>query len=114
MAEKGKRKRVHRVPLTLLFFRGLIGLYLVWLAWGLRKTAFSGQEGSLPVLAAMIVFGAAGIAVTALSVIKYLRREFLLPGSEDLEFEETSDDTEAPASSVTEGPAGDAPGPDKG
>ena len=63
MAEEKKKKRSGRVPVTLLFFRGLIGCYLVWLGWGLRKTALSGKEGSLPMLAAMILFIAVGGAM---------------------------------------------------
>ena len=66
MAEEKKKKGAGRIPVTLLFFRGLIGCYLVWLGWGLRKTALSGQEGSLPMLAAMILFIAVGASLAGI------------------------------------------------
>ena len=94
MAEQKKKRRGRRIPVTLLFFRGLIGCYLIWLGWGLRKTALSGNEDSLPMLAAMILFIAVGAALALFSLIKYQRREFLLPGSEDLADEEITDDPE--------------------
>lgn len=92
MAEDRKKKSDDRVPVTLLFFRALIGLYLIWLAYGLRKTALSGAEGSLPMLAAMIVFAAVGAALVIMSVKKYLRWEFLLPGSEDVTEEDVPEE----------------------
>ena len=114
MAEEKKKKRTGRVPVTLLFFRGLIGCYLVWLGWGLRKTALSGKEGSLPMLAAMILFIAVGASLAVISLIKYQRREFLLPGSEDLTEEEITDGAESSAASETEDPEKNAPDTDKG
>ena len=104
MAEEKKKKSTGRIPVTLLFFRGLIGCYLVWLGWGLRKTALSGEEGSLPMLAAMILFIAVGGALAVFSLIKYQRREFLLPGSEDLTDEEIKDAAEDSAASKTDDP----------
>lgn len=104
MAEEKKKKRTGRVPVTLLFFRGLIGCYLVWLGWGLRKTALSGKDGSLPMLAAMVLFMAVGAALALFSLVKYQRREFLLPGSEDLTDGEITDETEDPAPSETADP----------
>ncbi len=103
MAGEKKRKSSGRVPVTLLFFRGLIGMYLIWLGWGLRGTALSGKEGSLPMLAAMILFIAVGAALAGVSVVKYQRREFLLPGSEDMTEEEIRDAENASAESETEG-----------
>lgn len=114
MAEEKKKKRTGRIPVTLLFFRGLIGCYLVWLGWGLRKTALSGNEGSLPFLAAMILFIAVGASLAVISLVKYQRREFLLPGSEDLTDEEITDEAEGSASSETDDPERNAPDIDKG
>ncbi len=104
MAEEKKKKGAGRIPVTLLFFRGLIGCYLVWLGWGLRKTALSGNEGSLPMLAAMVLFIAVGGALALYSLIKYQRREFLLPGSEDLTDEEIKDAAEDSAASRMDDP----------
>ena len=114
MAEEKKKKGAGRIPVTLLFFRGLIGCYLVWLGWGLRKTALSGKEGSLPMLAAMILFIAVGGALVVFSLIKYQRREFLLPGSEDLTDEEITDEAEGSAASEANAPEENAPDADKG
>ena len=114
MAEEKKKKGAGRIPVTLLFFRGLIGCYLVWLGWGLRKTALSGKEGSLPMLAAMILFIAVGGALAVFSLIKYQRREFLLPGSEDLTDEEITDEAEGSAASEANAPEENAPDADKG
>ena len=69
MAEQKKKKQGGRIPVTLLFFRGLIGCYLVWLGWGLRKTALSGEEGSLPMLAAMILFIAGSVLISMIENI---------------------------------------------
>ena len=104
MAEEKKKKGAGRSPVTLLFFRGLIGCYLVWLGWGLRKTALSGNEGSLPMLAAMVLFIAVGGALALYSLIKYQRREFLLPGSENLTDEEIKDAAEDSAASRMDDP----------
>ena len=104
MAEEKKKNSAGRIPVTLLFFRGLIGCYLVWLGWGLRKTALSGNEGSLPMLAAMVLFIAVGGALALYSLIKYQRREFLLPGSEDLTDEEIKDAAEDSAASRMDDP----------
>ena len=114
MAEEKKKKSTGRIPVTLLFFRGLIGCYLVWLGWGLRKTALSGEEGSLPMLAAMILFIAVGGALAVFSLIKYQRREFLLPGSEDMTDEEITDEAEGSAASEANAPEGNAPDADRG
>lgn len=114
MAEQKKKKHGGRVPVTLLFFRGLIGCYLVWLGWGLRKTALSGSEGSLPMLAAMILFIAAGAALALFSLVKYQRREFLLPGSEDLTDEEIMDEAEGSVPSETADPEDNAPDTERG
>ncbi len=104
MADNQKRKSKNRVPVALLFFRALIGLYLMWLGWGLRGTALSGKEGSLPILAAMILFIAVGGWLTAVSVIKYQRREFLLPGSEDMTEEEIQEAEQEAQASAAEDP----------
>ena len=55
-------------------------------------------------LAAMVLFIAVGGALALYSLIKYQRREFLLPGSEDLTDEEIKDAAEDSAASRMDDP----------
>ena len=55
-------------------------------------------------LAAMVLFIAVGGALALYSLIKYQRREFLLPGSENLTDEEIKDAAEGSAASRTDDP----------
>ena len=64
-------------PQIIVVLRAAVGAYLLYLAWGLREAAFSGES---PVsLLFMIVFVLAGVALLFFSVRQLYRRDFLYP-----------------------------------
>ena len=71
------RKDRPKVPQIILLLRAVAGAYLLYLAWGLRGDALSGE--SLLVSCAAGVFVLAGAALLITSVRLLARGEFLRP-----------------------------------
>ena len=65
-------------PQITVVLRAAVGAYLLYLSWGLRETAFSGENPLY--LLPLAAFGAAGIALLYVSVRKLRAGEFLRTG----------------------------------
>lgn len=65
-------------PQVSAVLRAVVGAYLLYLAWGLREAAFSGE--GIVYLLFMIVFALAGAALLFFSVRQLYREGLLFPG----------------------------------
>ena len=80
-----QKKKHPTDPQIIVILRAVGGAYLLYLAWGLREAAFS---GNLLFLLAMAVFALAGAALLFFSVRQLYRRDFLYPGQRPEDFDE--------------------------
>lgn len=82
-------------PQITLVLRAAVGAYLLYLAWGLRESAFSGE--STVSLLFMIIFALAGAALLFFSV-RRLWRSFSYPeqSSDDPDGDEDGEETDGP------------------
>lgn len=72
-------------PQIIVVLRAIGGAYLLYLAWGLRKAAFS--EG-IGYLLAMVLFALVGAALLFFSARQLYRRDFLYPWQSPEDFDE--------------------------
>ena len=87
-----QEKKKSADPQITAVLRAAVGAYLLYLAWGLREAAFSGE--STVSLLFMIIFALAGAALLFFSVRQLYRGDFLYPGQspEDFDGEDTEED----------------------
>lgn len=90
-----QEKKKSADPQITLVLRAAVGAYLLYLAWGLREAAFSGE--STVSLLFMIVFALAGTALLVFSV-RRLWQNFSYPeqSPDDPDGEEDSEETDDP------------------
>ena len=100
-----QKKKRPADPQMIVVLRALGGAYLLYLAWDLRKAAFSEGTGFL---LAMVLFALTGAPLLFFSVRQLLRKDFLYSwqSPEDLEGEEAEDaDSGEEAEEAEEGDA---------